>query len=261
MSNYNHIKSNDDVLKDILLRIENKIPTSLVRKGDGENIIIGFGISKGIKFLKYLKKLRHFNISYYNYSFQNFFKNELIDSYINSDFLGVPSKEFYLGYTSSVRKYDFEISQYYGLDKNKNLIDSHFHLEFVKNPKNNDLKNSLAQKIITNKSVGIISHFNVKPFLRKHNSNVIKQFSIPKRDAGMFNKMNLKKFNKIKDQILKNNNEIDLWLVAAGAYAKPFCNYIKKTGSIGIDIGSSIDTWLGEYDSRKYLRSLKIEKG
>ena len=58
-----------------------------------------------------------------------------------------------------------------------------------------------------------------------------------------------------------NNDEIDLWFVAAGAYAKPFCNYIKKTGSIGIDIGSSIDTWLGEYDSRKYLRSLKIEKG
>ena len=56
MSNYNHIKSNDEVLKDILLRIENKIPTSLVRKGDGENIIIGFGVSKGIKFLKYLKK-------------------------------------------------------------------------------------------------------------------------------------------------------------------------------------------------------------
>ena len=51
MSNYNHIKSNDEVLKDILLRIENKIPTSLVRKGDVENIIIGFGVSKGINFL------------------------------------------------------------------------------------------------------------------------------------------------------------------------------------------------------------------
>ena len=92
----------------------------------------------------------------------------------------MPSKEFYLGYTSSVRKYDFEISQYYGLDKNKNLIDSHIHLEFVKNPKNNDLKNSLAQKIITNKSVGIISHFNVKPFLKNTIQMLLNNLAFPK---------------------------------------------------------------------------------
>ena len=256
MNQYKSIKKNDEVLNNLLFRYENKIPTSLVRKGDGENIIIGFGISKGIKISKYLKKLRHFNISYYNLNFQKFFKKELIDSYENSDFLGVPLQQKYLGYTSSVRKYDFEISKYYGLNKNKNLIDSHFHLEFVKNTQNNDLKNKFAQMLISNKKIGIVSHIDVQEFLELHNSKLIKQFSIPKRDAGFLNKMNQVKFDYIKNKLLFNKYDIDIWFVAAGAYAKPFCNYIKKNNGIAIDIGSAIDTWVGQYHSRKYLRNI-----
>ena len=36
--------------------------------------------------------------------------------------------------------------------------------------------------------------------------------------------------------------------------------YIKMNGGIAIDIGSAIDTWAGEYHSRKYLRELLNEK-
>lgn len=255
-NNYNSIIDTEKLLYKIISNVKNKRPTSVVRKGDGENIIIGYGICDGIKFKKYLKKLRHFNIRYLDVSFQKLFKNELIESYLSSDFLGVPLEQHYLGYTSSVRKYDFEISNYYGLDTSKKLIDSHFHLEFVKNPNNSNLKNNLAQNLISNKKIGIISHFNVNSFLEQHSSIVIKQLSIPKRDAGFFNKMSKNKFNSIKNEILIQKNEIDIWFVAAGAYAKPFCNYIKNTGSIAIDIGSAIDTWVGEYHSRKYLQNM-----
>ena len=248
--------TNDDLLEQISNRMDKKIPTSVVRKGDGENIFIGYRINKGIKLRKFIKKLRHFNIRYFDISFQKYLKNELIDSYVNSDFLGVPLKEKYLGYTSSVRKYDFEISKYYNLILTKKLVDSHFHLEFVKNPQNNNLKNKFAQKLLSNKNIGIISHFNVKPFLDLHNSRLVKQFSIPKRDAGLCNKMNQTKFDSIKEKLLYNQFEIDIWFVAAGAYAKPFCNYIKKNNGIAIDIGSAIDTWVGEYHSRKYLRNI-----
>ena len=87
------------------------------------------------------------------------------------------------------------------------------------------------------------------------NSEVISQASIPKRDLrSLTNKMNLKKYNYILDFIKNNSKDIDIWFLAAGAYAKPFCNYIKKCGGIAIDLGSAMDTWASEYHSRKYLR-------
>ncbi len=253
---YNISITNNQLLLKIINRVNNKVPTSVIRKGDGENIIIAYGIHKGIKLKKYVKKLRHFNIRYYDIKFQKYFRSELINSFSNADFLGVPLQIYYHGYSSSVRKFDFEITSHYSFNKNKRLIDSHFHLEFVKNPKDKNLVNPLAQKIISNKKIGVISHFNIENFLHHHNSKIIEQFSIPKRDAGLFNKMNYKKLNTILKQINNMNNVVDLWLVAAGAYAKIFCNHIKNNNGIGIDLGSAIDTWAGEYHSRKYLKKI-----
>ena len=64
---------------------------------------------------------------------------------MNADYLGIAKDYSY----SSIRKFDNEITKYYKLGKN--LIDSHFHLEFVKNPNNNQLMNPFAQNIISNK--------------------------------------------------------------------------------------------------------------
>ena len=70
--------------------------------------------------------------------------------------------------------------------------------------------------------------------------------------------MSIDKFLQIKKAIKNVNNNIDVWFLAAGAYAKPFSNYIKKNNGIAIDIGSAMDTWIGEYHSRKYLREMNI---
>ena len=242
---------NNTLLKIINKSIEKKIPLSVVRKGDGENVIIGFKSIKGIGIIKYLKKLRHFNIKRYDIKFQKYFRDELLDSFYNSDYLGIAKDYSY----SSVRRFDYEITNYYNLDK-KNLIDSHFHLEFSKDPNNNNLINPIAQKLISNKKVGIVSHFDITDFLKYHNSKIVCQFSVPKRDAGLFNKMTIEKFNKIKKSIINVKEEIDIWFLAAGAYAKPFCNYVKQNNGIAIDIGSAIDTWVGQYHSRKYLREM-----
>ena len=40
-----------------------------------------------------------------------------------------------------------------------------FHMEFIKYPKNNDLKNPLAKNIISNKTIGVISCHDVSNFL------------------------------------------------------------------------------------------------
>tara|TARA_Y100000768_G_scaffold242001_1_gene183370 strand:+ start:189 stop:959 length:771 start_codon:yes stop_codon:yes gene_type:complete len=242
---------NNKLLKIIEKSIDEGLPLSVVRKGDGENVLIGFNKIKGISINKYLKKLKHFNIRKLDFKFQNFFKKKLIESFMNADYLGIAKDYSY----SSIRKFDNEITKYYKLDV-KNLIDSHFHLEFVKNPNNNQLINPYAQNIISNKKIGIISHLNVSKFLAIHNTVVNAQFSIPKRNAGFFKKMSLKKFDYIIDSISNVKKEVDVWFVAAGPYAKVFCNHIKSINGIGIDVGSAMDTWVGEYHSRKYLREL-----
>ena len=244
------------MIKIIIQNVKNKIPTSIIRKSDGENIIIGYGQVKGIRLKKYLKKLRHFNISYFDFSFQKYLKKELLESYYNADYIGVPIKEKYFGYTSSVRKFETQITNHFNFNRNK-LVDNHYQLEFIKNKNNDILKNSLAQELISNKKIGLITHFNLSDFLYKFNSEVICQNSIPKRDLRSLKiKMNKLKYNEIINFISKNQNNVDLWLLAAGVYAKPFSNCIKKYGGVAIDLGSAIDTWNNEYHSRKFLRNL-----
>ena len=253
ISNYkNDIKIDNNQLLDLILdKINKKGPLSVVRKGDGENVIIGFNVIHGIKTVKYLRKLRHFNIRIINFKFQKFLKHELVKSFLNADYLGVAKDYSY----SSIRKYDSAISNYYKFNA-KNYIDSHFHLEFVKKPNSMNLLNDKAQNIISNKKIGIVSHFNIDTFIEHHNSKIIIQFKIPKRDSGLFEKMNFKIYNNILEGIKNNQKKVDLWLFAAGPYAKLFCNFIKDIGGIGLDIGSAIDTWAGEYHSRKYLREI-----
>tara|TARA_Y100000996_G_scaffold630_1_gene571 strand:- start:1233 stop:2015 length:783 start_codon:yes stop_codon:yes gene_type:complete len=248
----NEIKINNNQLFQIIKdRINKKASLSIVRKGDGENVIIGYKVVNGIKMIKYLRKLRHFNISITNFKFQNFLKDELVKSFLNADFLGVAKDYSY----SSIRKFDSIISKYYQFNSNT-YIDSHFHLEFAKKPNSMNLLNNHAQDIISNKKIGIVTHFNINSFLEHHNSKVVIRYKIPKREAGFFKKMNFSIYNNILSGIKSNNSKVDIWLLSAGPYAKLFCNYIKNIGGIGLDVGSAVDTWAGEYHSRKYLKEL-----
>ena len=257
---YNISISNNQLLLEVINRVENNIPSSIIRKSDGENVIIGYKNIKGIKLRKYLKKLRHFNISYFNFSFQKFFRKELINSFYDADYIGVPIKYFYYGYTSSVRKFEPKITNYFSFNKEK-YVDNHFQLEFIKLPNKNKLKNPIAEKLITNKKIGLITHFNLNDFFLKFNSKVLYQKSIPKRDLRKFNlKMNIDKYNDIINFIKLNANKVDIWFLAAGAYAKPFSKYIKKYNGVAVDLGSVIDTWADEFHSRKFLRNQEWKK-
>ena len=253
--NYSIKIDNNQLLENIIEKIESKSSLSAIRKGDGENVIIGYNVIPGINLNKYLKKIRHFNIRLIDIKFQKFLKKELIKSFLKADYLGVAKNYSY----SSIRKYDKDISKYYQFNTS-NFVDSHFHLEFVKNPNSQNLLNERAQNIIENKKIGLISHLNINSFIKFHKSEIVIQYKIPKRNAGFFNKMNFDMYNNILNGIYKNQSKVDLWLLAAGPYAKLFSNYIKKNGGIGLDIGSAIDTWVGEYHSRSYLREVLNQK-
>ena len=48
--------SNNQLLLDIKDRVEKKIPSSIIRKSDGQNVVIVYKNINGIRIKKYLKK-------------------------------------------------------------------------------------------------------------------------------------------------------------------------------------------------------------
>jgi len=247
------ILNQDQCLSKILSSLSNLEPGSYIRKGDGENIIIGYRTINKISFFRYRKKLIHFNIPIWNISFQKFIRKELINACKSASILGISPLEHRHGSWSLEEDILNKLSPL-----NVRFGDVNFHMGFIKIPFQKKLVNPLAEEIITNRKIGIIGHFNVGEFLNNYYSKVITKLEIPKRRA-IFQNMNQNKYDSVLKKIYSVNSKVDIWLVAAGIYAKSFCEHIRKAGGIGIDIGSSLDTWNDEYHSRGHLRKLYKE--
>ena len=129
MINKAKILSQDECLSLILKNINNKIPSSFIRKGDGENIVLAFGILDSIPFYKYRKKLVHFNIPIWDISFQLFIRSELINTFSNATLLGISPINHKHGFWAI----EEEILNYYSLHQ---LLhgDMNFHMGFIKIP-------------------------------------------------------------------------------------------------------------------------------
>jgi len=245
---------NNDLLTIIDNNINNKIPSSFIRKGDGENIIIGYRMISDIKLRKYLKMLRIMNIRYSHISFQKYIRKELISAFNNCDYLGIAPENHRHGSwrfeEKILKKFNFSTAQY---------CDMNFHFKFIKIPGEDKLKSDIAEKIISNKNVGVISCFNIEQFLQKYNSNVSCFYNLVKqRNRNPLYKITSETYQNIFE-LIKENHNVDFWIVAAGIHAKIFCNYIKINNGIAIDIGSSIDTWNDVYNNRGHLRNIYDE--
>ncbi len=249
------IISNDQILSIINNHIIDKIPGSFIRKGDGENIIIGYNKIKDVKFKDYKRMLRIMNIRFLNFEFQKFVKKALIDAFNNCNVMGI-SREDQRYKFWAIEDQILEILDF----KSQIFCDMNFHMEFIKYPNNNSLENELAKKIISNKKIGIISCYDVSDFLKQHNTVVEKWIYLPKeKRKKIFNKkIDIKLYKKV-NQIIENS-VVDYWIVAAGIHAKIFCEQIKSNNGIAIDIGSSIDTWKDIYHSREHLKKIHKNK-
>ena len=244
------ILNQDQTLNFILGIINSHKPASFIRKGDGDNIILAYGIVDSIPFHRYRKKLIHYNIPVWDFPFQLFVRSELVKAFTNATLLGISSIEHRHGFWAK----EEEILNYFLLQE-ISRCDMNFHMGFIKMPHENNLMNPLAEEIISNRKMGIISHCEVENFLNYYDSKIITRIEIPKRRA-KFQRMTRKKYDVVLSKIIDNCPSVDIWLVSAGIYAKPFCEYIRQNGGIGIDIGSSMDSWINEYHSRGHLRRL-----
>ena len=228
--------------------ITNKIASSFIRKGDGENIVIGYNKIDKIKFKDFKRMMRIMNVRLISYRFQKFIQRSLIESFNNCDVLGISRKNQRYGYWAI----EEEVLNLLDIKSNK-FCDMNFHMEFVKDPNKEELDASIAKQIISNKNIGVISCFDSSKFLANHNTRVKKWIKMPIQKDSIFNKkLNIKFYRSVFSAI--NKNQVDFWIVAAGIHAKIFCNKIKLSGGIAVDIGSSIDSWNNIYHSRGYLK-------
>lgn len=172
----------------------------------------------------------------------------MIRAFQQTDYLGISKPEHRHGLWSQ----EEEILHTFGLE-HQPYCDMNFHMDFIKYPDQHKLVQPDAEKLITHRKIGLITHRNLDEFFQKFDSEVVFQTEIPKRRSRI-QVMTRKKFDRILEQISQNNDQVDVWFVGAGIYAKPFCNYIKACGGVGIDMGSTLDSWANDYQSRGHLR-------
>ncbi len=248
-----NILNQDQTIHYILNQVKTKTPSSFIRKGDGENIVLAYGVIESIPFHRYRKKLIHFNIPIWKIPFQLFLRSELMKAYSNATLLGISPIEHRHDYWEN----EEQILHYFSLQE-KTHCDMNFHMGFIKKPDSSHLMIPMAEEIIQNRNIGVISHCKVESFLDKFNSEVVARVEIPRRRAKL-QYMSRRIYDGVLTEIENIVHDTDIWLVAAGVYAKPFCEFIRLKGGIGIDIGSSMDSWLNNYQSRSHLRRIRSE--
>ncbi len=250
MSAKEQILGDEAFLNILAERLQHREPTSAVRKGDGENIVLGYGLTREVPFQKYRKKMKHYNVHIWDLALQLKLRSELARAYQDADFLGISRPENRSGFWRN----ETFILEYFGLT-DKPFFDMNFHFRFIKQPDTNALLDAAAQALLTGKKIGVVSHWDVGPFLKTHGSEQVARFTLPKRRS-RFHFMSVRLFDELRENLQAHAQKADLWFVAAGVYAKPFCNAIKSGGGFALDIGSSMDSWMNVYETRGHLRRI-----
>mgnify|MGYP003656454462 CR=1 FL=1 len=229
----------------IINYIENKTPSSFIRLGDGEAIMLGYNdISSPSEITMMTKKI------FGNYPFTKeqllHLKELLIASCQGANIIGVPPAK-----NRTLSKYyrrieDIFIPKYKLFDSNIQLALASFH--------RNLQEEDLYEKILKNKTkIYCISGRQVKGAIENRFNIECELIKVPPQSSDSHNSYNNHPdlYKNIVEQI-RVNRQGDLWFVGAGFYGKAYCNEIKKRGGIAIDVGSVFDAWLG-IRSRGYI--------
>jgi hypothetical protein len=251
-----------DVLAD---RMERKIPTSVVRIGDGEGHFVNHALDFG-----------HANKTDQHYLQQKWWSETRLTGARGEDILRQFRKSVGLASMLGVAPYwrlmmetmkgaQFDRSSR-GIAKSfdavekldlegKTLISSHFH---------QDLDSwQVWSKILTFAGeLSWISCHDLKSYMEDtHGVSTRKSIRIPPQHsfASMFNETRRARFSSaetlfdrhemICERIKPNPGE--LWLISAGFLGKIYCDIVRDRGGIGIDVGSVTDYWMG-YQTRVY---------
>lgn len=231
-----------------------KKPFSLVRLGDGEYEIIKLPVVKNLRKCK-LRISRWFNLK--NLTIKHFtsIRNVIFKACKGADILGVPSNSEQLRFSKWKGFQTFcAINKIITKDKNLfyfydiNKIDFSLILRHAQKVICISCRD-LTEKLKIRFSLPVVETWIV-PGERFCFSKAIKP--VDNLDCLHYPYLFTEYTNKIK-QVTKPGY---VYLIGAGGLGKSYCNTVKQSGGIAIDIGSLFDAWSGVI-TRPYMRKVR----
>ena len=247
--------SNEYIINKIHESIKNKTPFSCTRIGDGEIHILmkekhinnQYELRQHQVIIRSILK-RH-NVKSNHLSFLNNFRNQLISSIKNSQYLGIPNIENFNDQWKLIYHLKIKVLNYYDIDVDKlKICDATIN----RSPEIGDISN--FKNLINNNPIHIITsrENELKNISKIHNIlNVPITYTSLNHAEGSntersFFQRNvlLKKIRNIKEHII---------LYGLGGGAKNICNVLRSDyGKCAIDMGSVLDAWSGIISRPKY---------
>lgn len=232
----------ENMFPNVQRRIKNKIPSSIVRYGDGEAMVLnGF---QDMYSLKYVMKRQFGEVPSIDHIEQ--IRNNLIDAYTGADIIGIPTKNRFMDDPSSYWHRAFGIlNEAVGIevlqDKEFTSIDFHNHwldkghfdtilhgADTVCYISCRDIQEQLKQRF----GIRNVWPFHIAPEMKFTTYEGEKHFP--------------NQFHKIRRWVTKVPVEGSICLVGAGVAGKIYNNWFRDLGGISIDIGNVFDAWAGK---------------
>lgn len=233
----------DQMLATVQKRLRGKTPTSIIRYGDGESMILnGF---KDINQLKYVLKRQFGEVPSIDHIEQ--IRNNLIEAYTGADIIGIPTTNRFMGDKKSFwYRASGILDEAIGIDilQTKLFTSIDFHSHWLDNNSFDKLLKgldticyiscrNLDEQLKARFGIKNVWFFQIAPEM-KFTSGYEGEKHFPDQ------------FNKIRRWHLKVPVEGNLCLVGAGVAGKIYNNWFRDRGGISVDVGSVFDAFAGK---------------
>ena len=235
-SDSNLLKYNEisDVRKNLLEALVNDRPTSLVRVGHAEIRLLGFP-----DFVHPVWASRSLDVCFGEPSVSSIYdelKADMLESFINADFLGVPLRQE----NDQHWKHALPLLEFLGVDLSKKALHSqNIHIELLTNGILGELINVAGEVLL-------IGCRDIEEKIKKHfGVSDIETVKIPgeAKFVELQDEHYPSLYPTIKTEIKRKIKK--LVLVGAGLPGNVYCDLAKSEGAVAIDIGSVMDIWAG----------------
>jgi hypothetical protein len=232
--------STEGLFDNIKQRIVGGVPTSIVRYGDGEAIVLnGFKDMTALKMVMkrqfgYIPKLEEIEQ----------IRSNLIQAYTEADIIGIPVQNRFMENKDSYWYKAFGIlNDAIGIDilQQKELTSIDFHSEFLE-------KGYWDSLLFNGGTICYVSSRDLNSAFEKRgvqpwNFQIAPEMKFSTGYTGP--KHFPEQFNQVGRWITRVPVEGNICLVGAGVAGKLYCSWFKERGGIAIDCGSCFDAWAG----------------
>ena len=234
--------------------VDNKEPLSMVRLGDGEFIVIKYPKYSSDKLCRD-RIGRWFDTSKLSTKQIRSIRNQIYRACLNADILGVPTKREQ-NKMSKWRWFQRQAREYKLINKKK----LYYHFYKVQ---------QINYKLILRdvKEISCITCRDIRDQIKDYfELDKVNMFLLPP-ETFLWNKRIIKHnkqivnriqhypdmFETVSEYLQKNDQSGKVYLIGAGGLGKSYCNMIKQSGGVALDIGALFDGWTGLF-TRPFLR-------